>query len=553
MKKYTAVFSALVLLSLSIISCGPVYELKVNCGSGGSVQPSGGFFHENQLVQLQAVPKQGYYFTGWGNIGSYSRNAGSESTVNITMPPARLNISAGFAERGKGWTVMIYMAADNNLAQNAVYDLNEMEAGLHAALEGGNSSISSDLKVLVLADFAEQNDSVLYLISPDNSDAVVSAKVGGSGYPASEVNMGDPQTLKDFIKYGLKNYPSKNNALILWNHGGGAKSAFGSKSAAAAASRNICSDVSNGDILYNNELQSGIKDGLSGSGVSKFDLIGMDACLMGTVETAYELRGLGSYMAASPANEWGRGWDYDKLFRTFSKAGNPPAPAELAVSAVKSYYVSTKDVSKSHPNTMTAVDISADKMNRLKTAIDSFAAAIYGDGTQARKEAFQDVRDKAERFYKTGDSSAIRYSPYSDIYSFCREIKAEATFSGISSKADDVLSALSSAVIASASANPSTTEVKLGSYYYPEPDAAVRGLSIFLSHGETGNYKNFDGWYTSKVVDARTSSGARVKIGGIDFCSSDSDGNVEGWRELFEAWYDPATAAKPSGETPGRH
>ena len=36
-----------------------------------------------------------------------------------------------------------------------------------------------------------------------------------------EVNMGDPNTLTDFVKWGLETFPARHTALVLWDHGGG--------------------------------------------------------------------------------------------------------------------------------------------------------------------------------------------------------------------------------------------------------------------------------------------------------------------------------------------
>ena len=35
------------------------------------------------------------------------------------------------------------------------------------------------------------------------------------------VNTGDPEALKDFIQWGIKDYPADHYLLVLWNHGSG--------------------------------------------------------------------------------------------------------------------------------------------------------------------------------------------------------------------------------------------------------------------------------------------------------------------------------------------
>jgi len=105
-------------------------------------------------------------------------------------------------------------------------------------------------------------------------------------------NMGDPQTLQEFISYldGLGSYDKR--MLNLWNHG--------------AAYGGICSDENHkGDILELNEL----KEVLDAS-KSSFDMIGMDACLMANYSVAETVKDYATYLLASEELEPGHGWQY---------------------------------------------------------------------------------------------------------------------------------------------------------------------------------------------------------------------------------------------------
>ncbi|MBI9105904.1 MAG: hypothetical protein JEZ04_04110 [Spirochaetales bacterium] len=173
-----------VLTSLTVLiyfsSCGPVYELSVE-SSGGTItmNPVGGSYFENQVVSLNAQPSSGYYFTGWGNISSYSFDSALSDEISLTMPGESIRLTAAFAEKGKGWTFLIYLAGDNSLSGYASIDMNEMEQGLYDAFKAGNTNLGSDVKILVLADFSGSGNTALYLMSPDNSDVIVSSKITG--------------------------------------------------------------------------------------------------------------------------------------------------------------------------------------------------------------------------------------------------------------------------------------------------------------------------------------------------------------------------------------
>jgi len=95
-------------------------------------------------------------------------------------------------------------------------------------------------------------------------------------------DMSDPTCLKDFIKYGIENYPADHYMLIIDDHGGGWRGA--------------CLDEQNGagDMMTISEM----KNALKWDGAPKFDLIVFHACLMSMVEVAYELKECANYLVA---------------------------------------------------------------------------------------------------------------------------------------------------------------------------------------------------------------------------------------------------------------
>ncbi|MFD1909433.1 clostripain-related cysteine peptidase [Paenibacillus rhizoplanae] len=83
--------------------------------------------------------------------------------------------------------------------------------------------------------------------------------------------------------YGGKTVaPSERYILILWDHGYGTMGGFGAD------------ELNERTTMKVSELSKAI-----GSSDMYFDLIVFDACLMGTVETAYALRDQGKYLIAS--------------------------------------------------------------------------------------------------------------------------------------------------------------------------------------------------------------------------------------------------------------
>ena len=548
--KLISFFSVCFIISAACLytSCDSSNYIFISTSEGGIVElsPNSAEYEVDTDVVLSAIPDPDYYFVGWGNVseylnGSYNNNS---REIAITMPWQDISISAQFARVSNSWTVMVYIAADNSLSGYAEADINEIEAGLYNAVEGGNSSLSDDLKVIILYDTYGSYDTKLYQAVPDNTDNIASNEIPLSemeyGY-ANELNLGDGETLKDFIEFCFDNYPSKYNALIFWNHGGGVKSI---DLTGDGVTKEICQDYTASgysDYLYLNELQTAVASTISGG--DRFEVIGMDACLMGEVETAYELRNLADYFAASMANEWGDGWKYDLIFDAFTSAGNPPTAAEVAVDIVSQFQEATGG-NTYFDHTMTAVDLSA--METLKTEIDDFGAALYtaylGDGSL--KTSFETIRDASMHFYNEASTSAQVSTPYTDLYSLLSGIISDGSFGGtVDTAASDARTALDNAVIACfADMNVLTTGA--ADYYETDASSAVRGLSIFTSLGEElyndeTQYARQYYWYTAdSVLMEYTGTSYTYYMGGIDFCDYDTDGTVETWKELFEAWYD---------------
>ena len=115
-----------------------------------------------------------------------------------------------------------------------------------------------------------------------------------------------PATLSDFIRWGAANYPADRYILILWDHGGGPVYGFG------------YDEYQNyDDSLTIDEMQTALRDG----GVY-FDLIGMDCCLMSSLEVCCALYEFCDYTLLSEDFEPAIGWSHTGWLNAL---GNNPA------------------------------------------------------------------------------------------------------------------------------------------------------------------------------------------------------------------------------------
>ncbi|MHA1197972.1 MAG: clostripain-related cysteine peptidase, partial [Candidatus Heimdallarchaeaceae archaeon] len=289
-----------------------------------------------------------------------------------TVNEDNITINAG----SKDWTVLVYMCGDNNLEYFALDDLNEMEAA------GGTTA---DINIVTMIDRCEYDyetpqypndwsEARYYTIVGDNSPGTFTSPMNVS---LGEVNMGEAQTLDDFIDWGLINYPSDKTALILWDHGGGLDG--------------VCWDEDNGN---DNLLVQEISDALDGY---HFDFLGFDACVMGQFEVLYEMKDYCDIYVSSMLNEPGDGWDY---YNTLTSLIADPSmdAAELAQHTcedyVQSYSAFDVDVTLSAYNTSAFTDVDSlvdDFAMTLTATLDTYAEEVHEARIESNSELFPDA------------------------------------------------------------------------------------------------------------------------------------------------------------------
>ncbi len=171
----------------------------------------------------------------------------------------------------ESWTVLVYMAADNNLAQMGALDINSMESVLKPA----------GLTVIVQADFPE--GAKRYHIRKDDSEEITSYVIANLG----DIDSGDPQTLNDFIKWGFINYPAQRKMLVIWSHGDSWYKEIDSKWICPDDGAESLMSIADGDL--NRAFE----------GIPKLDILLFDACSMQSIEVITQVAEYTDYVIAS--------------------------------------------------------------------------------------------------------------------------------------------------------------------------------------------------------------------------------------------------------------
>ncbi len=320
------------------------------------------------------------------------------------------------------WTILVYADGNNNLdaAQGGgsycIQDIQDLE---------GNGSTDKIEIVAMVASMRTGGGAKYYHIEhyPDDlGDNISSPVLENKGTK----DMSDWQTLKEFLNYGLANYPAKKYMLIVDDHGAGWPGS--------------CVDDQNGSgrIMSTYDMANAVEQASAANNVAKFEIITFHACLMSMVEVAYEFRNSANYLVASEfsmpmesvlgSNIWLSNLNH-----------NPTLGArELASNIAQAVYQAGIDKQKIVH--MAATDLS--KIGHLAAKMDNF-------GTQL-STSIGDHWDELLDAWLNTNTTQYDGPAYVDIRELANKVKQEPNLQNInliSHAADSVITALNEAIV----------------------------------------------------------------------------------------------------------
>lgn len=294
-------------------------------------------------------------------IGLAACGGGGGASTNPTLPdtvnPTTGNTAVATPVSSvKAWTLMVYIAGDNNLSEFALADLNELRAGT------ANANVNIVVQMEYNGTFAS---------SPTYTGGTTyRGAVSGPNSPhltsIGSVNMSNKAALTDFINFGKTYYPAQQYGLVLWSHGGGWK-ANKSYRGESSTARGALADDSVSGFMSMKDIQLGIANAM---GTQKLDVLAFDACLMGHYEVAYELRNATKLLVASEELVPGPGMPYTAVVNalTANPTQTPVAFANAMASAFNASYTASSDTTMSVFDTAQAAT--------LHTAVLGLATAL---------------------------------------------------------------------------------------------------------------------------------------------------------------------------------
>ena len=384
-----------------------------------------------------------------------TENRTADSAAGTTQDTADAAAGGAFIRRSRRsevipmgdkdtWTIFVYLCGADLESENAMgsIDIEEMI----------DSSANDNVRFVVQTGGASE----WYLdIDPDSCERLLICSGEAVIVDSCEdMSMGKGSTLRDFLEWGVSEYPAEKMGLVLWDHGSG-------------SINGVCFDE-----RYDNEsLLLGDIDAALYSVRDKmtddFEFIGFDACLMATAEAAGILASHARYMVASQESEPGYGWDYTAIGNYLSEEPSADG-AELGRVICDSFYSSCEEAGCENSVTLSVVDLG--KIDAFLEEFDRYSKELY------------ELTDRSHDFasFARSVSNADNFGGNSRLSGFTNMVDAGGIMDAGAScaSASGARKALESAVIYRKNGSDHRDACGL-SMYYPLCVSGSRELSIY--------------------------------------------------------------------------
>lgn len=306
------------------------------------------------------------------------------------------------APRAK-WTVMVYISGDNNLEDYVVKDIET---------ELAPTGSTANVQVVALADRGPgydtsygdwQTTKLFHVTQGMKADAASAVADWG------EKNMGDPQTLIDFVNWSKTNYPADHYALIFWGHGWAWRPGV------------VMRDDTNNDSLDYTEEKNAIPS------LGFIDVVGYDGCNMASIEIFNLWRGHATAVTGSQEYVGWEGLQYDLVLPQMNANPNMTAD-QVAVAFAQS---ATAD------KTWSAVAVDS-RFDALFTAVDQWSVALT-NGLAANRKKYDMAFGATRTFWQAPMDK--------DLYDMAYEMKNKVSDTNIKNKSQAVMNAVNSVVL----------------------------------------------------------------------------------------------------------
>lgn len=260
------------------------------------------------------------------------------------------------------------------------------------------------------------------------------------------VSMGDYITFSEFLEDINENHPADHMAIDIWNHGSGIEGG-------------VCFDeVTEYDSLSLDELRNSF--GANVSENTRYDLIGLDACLMSGYELWAEFSKYAKYGVGSILLEPADGWYYTPFVEEMVEKSDDKkyTGKELSKGIVKAfddYYLEDEE----EDTTLCSFDL--DKLKESVPIFDYISSALlrtYSDKEGVKKvnelaqsnmiAGAQNLLDMENFFNKLGEYAQEREADFYDAGSMFEDVCIGGSYSRIALYMEDFLKSIEDSKVA---------------------------------------------------------------------------------------------------------
>jgi hypothetical protein len=458
------------------------------------------------------------------------------------------------SKKKAAWTVMVYLAGDNNLTTECLFALTEMKKAAPGKQiqviaqfdprdqylpthryeinrKGPNSTLFED--IIDEARYNPETGEVRFSKESAHADsldasrfkrrqAVKSILSDASDLTSLEfkdenvtddTNTGSPVTLYNFLSFCIQEYPAHHYMVVLSGHAGGTESDY------------LLKDESSKGSLTFNEMKEVFKELQTDLGGKPVDIVGMDNCLMSMGEICYELKGLAQIIVGCESYSPASGWPYreiiERLRRDFavsksSKKSLAPQAARAIVEEYVNYYASYWMGGLSV--TQSALDLS--KVEKFRKIVDKFADELergllreYEGNIRRRKARNQPAPFQDALVLAHWESQSYNGESFVYHYYFCDSLERRKPTGSIARRCREVKKFVESEFVLKSCYSGAVYQYSYGvSMYFPWAEVGSSYANLdFIRDSEDSGWGRFLRIYT--VVTRRRPRGADNQIG----------------------------------------
>ena len=353
------------------------------------------------------------------------------------------------------WTVMVYLAGDNNLTSECLFALTEMKKAAPGKdinviaqfdprddylpthryqinRKGSKTTLFEDIidqarfnPATAEVEFTNESKKARSLAARRAQRArKVKSLVGGATDLSTlslieedtrdDTDTGSPSTLYNFLSFCIQEYPADHYLTVLSGHAGGVETDY------------LLKDESSKASLTFNEMKHVFRELQNDLGGKPIDIVGMDNCLMSMSEICYELRELVETVVGCESFSPASGWPYRQMIeclrrdfadkkeskkRSFTRKA-AKALVEEYVNYYSPYWMSGMSVTQS------ALDLR--RVEELRLHVDDLASSMEA----ALKRRVDGASFKDKLVLAHWEAQSYNGERFVDLYDFCSCLEA---------------------------------------------------------------------------------------------------------------------------------